>query len=388
MYNPETSKHFEPFIDPKTGVKSYVLKTKVAGQQQGFYFVNRAMDEQGRYLWFYCTNPPAVYMTLGVVDFEDDEVRWFPETEFFPECPLIDMDTGDAIYGGSQGIFRRSPKADRPLEKLCDLPPEIKKYGPPSRLATHLTYSPDKKRLFMDARSGDKFILGDLCLADGSFRVWREYDYCRNHAQLNPVVPDLVLCAEDFWTDQATNTFHVIRTNEQGVFMRLWTLTPDGQETLWPPLNGERATHEWWSRDGKILYYCKYNPNTGIPGCTGNNGITGINLETGEHKVHAPVPAWHGYSSLHDDFFVYDENDVFYRGCPSRVGFYNAATGKQLYIVSQNPAIAPKEKPSVYHLDPHPQLVYGDRYVGYTIAQKGYTQAALCPVDQLLEATK
>ena len=85
MYNPETSKHFEPFIDPKTGVKSYVLKTKVAGQQQGFYFVNRAMDEQGRYLWFYCTNPPAVYMTLGVVDFEDDEVRWFPLDEVCEE---------------------------------------------------------------------------------------------------------------------------------------------------------------------------------------------------------------------------------------------------------------------------------------------------------------
>ncbi len=388
MSTPETSRHFEKFTDPKTGIVSWVLKTQVTLQQQGFYFVNRAMDEMGRYLWFYCTNPPAMYMTLGVVDFEDDEVRWFPETEFSGECPLVDVDTGCAIYGGAQGIFRRSPKKDVPLEKLFDLPPEIKKYGPPSRLATHLTYSPDKSRLFMDVRSGDHFILGSLSLEDGSFQVWREYDYCRNHAQFNPTIPDLALCAEDFWTDQTTNTFHVIRHNDKGQFMRLWTLRPDGSETLYPPLNGERATHEWWSRDGQVLYYCKYNPENAIPGASGNNGIAGIRLSTGEHKLYAPVPAWHGYSSLRDEFFVYDENDIFYRGCPSRVGFYNYVTGKQVFIVSQNPAIAPREKPSVYHLDPHPQLVKNDEYVSYTIAQKGYTQVALCPVDQLLAATK
>ena len=60
MYTPETSKHFDLFVDPVSGVKSYVLKTKVALQQQSFYFVNRAMDDAGRFLWFYCSNPPAM----------------------------------------------------------------------------------------------------------------------------------------------------------------------------------------------------------------------------------------------------------------------------------------------------------------------------------------
>ena len=381
MYTPETSKHFELFVDPVSGVKSYVLSTKVALQQQSFYFVNRAMDDAGRYLWFYCSNPPAMYRTLGVVDFETDEVRCFPETEFIGG-PLVDTDTGDAIYGAHQGIYKKSPKAGEPPLRLCPIPEELKKYGPPSRIATHITATPDKSELFLDARSGDHFILGTLSLKNGRFRVWREYDYCRNHAQLNPANGDLVLYAEDHWTDNATNTRNVIRYNDKGEFMRLWTMTRDGAETMYPPLNGERATHEWWSRDGKILYYCKYTRGEG------NNGITGINLETGEHKVYAPVRAWHGFSSLHDDFFVYDENDVFYRGTPSRVGFYNAATGRQVYIVTQNPALAPRENPSPYHLDPHPQLVCDDRYMSFTIAQKGYTEVALTPVDQLLEATK
>lgn len=38
------------------------------------------MDDQGRYLWFYCYFPPASYRTLGVVDFTTDEVHHFPET--------------------------------------------------------------------------------------------------------------------------------------------------------------------------------------------------------------------------------------------------------------------------------------------------------------------
>ena len=390
MYTPETSRHFELFTDPKTGVRTWVLATQVAGQMQGFYFVNRSMDRQGRYLWFYCTNPPAAYQTLGVMDFEDDEVRAFPETECLGGASntLIDQDTGEAIFGGPQGIFRKSPKGDRPPEKICDLPRELFKYGFPLSLGTHFTYSPDKTKIFMDARSGDHFILGALTLKDGSFKAWREYDYCRNHAQFNPAREDLALCAEDFWTDMATGTHHVIRFNDRNEFMRLWTLRPDGSETLYPPLDGQRATHEWWSRDGRILYYCKYDP-TGVPaGVTGNNGIAGVNIDTLEHKVYAPVPAWHGDSSKDDTYFVYDENDVFYRGTPSRVGFYNAVTKKQLYIVSQNAALASRDCPSHYHLDPHPHLVADDRYVCHTLAQKGYPQVALTPTDQLLEATR
>ena len=48
MVSISESKHFRTFQDPVTKVRSYVLNTKAAGQQQSFYFVNRAMDEKGR----------------------------------------------------------------------------------------------------------------------------------------------------------------------------------------------------------------------------------------------------------------------------------------------------------------------------------------------------
>lgn len=380
MVNASASRHFHPFVDPVTKVVSHVLDADLPGRQQSFYYVNRAMDEQGRFLWFYCYFPPAAYRVLGVMDFEDDCVRCFPETQFLGG-PLVDVDSGECIFASPQGFYIKSPK-DRAAVKLCDLPREITRYGSPSSLATHLTYSPDKTELFMDARVNDRFILGTLRLSDGSFTVWKECGYCRNHAQFNPVNGDLVLLAEDHWNDHIDGSRHPIRYNQNGEFMRLWTLTRNGKETLYPPLGGQRATHEWWSRDGKTLYYCKY---TSLE--EGNNGVTGINLETGEHKVYCPVPAWHAFSSLCDDFFVYDENDVFYRGTPSRVGFYNYKTGRQLYIVSQNPALAPADRPSVYHLDPHPQLVCRDQYVCYTLAQKGCTEVALTETAPLLSRT-
>ncbi len=384
----ERSRHFRTFTDPLSGVKSYVLDTKVAKAQQGFYFVNPSMDDAGRYLWFYCYFPPASYHVLGVADFEDDEVRCFPDTQFMGG-PLVDTDTGECIFGCAQGIFIKSPKADKPPVKLCDVPKELKNRGLLLSLATHLTFSPDKSEIYLDARAGDKFVHGSVRLSDGSFTLWKEFDYCRNHAQFNPADKDLVLIAEDFWSEVESGKAHVIRYNELGEFMRLWTLTRDGKETLYPPLDGERATHEWWSRDGRILYYCKYTTETlhTAAGVSGNNAIAGIDIKTGAHRVYAPVPAWHGFSSMRDEYFVYDENDVFYRGTPSRVGFYNAVSGKQVYIVSQNPALASPDRPSPYHLDPHPRFVCRDRYVCYTIAQNGYTEVALCETAPLIDMT-
>lgn len=380
MRTPETSRHFERFVDPVTRVESYVLRTKVAGQQQSFYFVNPAMDDGGRYLWFLCAFPPAAYMTLGVVDFEDDEVRHFPQTQYIGG-PLVDLETGECLFGAPTGFYRRSPKAKGSLTKLCDVPEAIRRYGAPRSLATHLTYSPDKRELFVDARVGDRFIAGTLELASGRFCMWHEWDYCKNHGQFNPMDPNLALMAEDFWTD-ADNHYNLIRYNDRGEFQRLWTVTRGGRARMHPPLNEERATHEWWSHDGRKIYYCSYTREEG------NKCVASLNLATGEHKVLAPVRAWHAFSSRDDSFLTYDENDTFYRGTPSRVGFYDIRTGKGLYVVSQNPALASPEAPSNYHLDPHPQFVGGERYICHTLAQRGEPEVALTPVAPLLARTR
>lgn len=381
MTSIETSRHFERHQDPQTGALYFTLTTHVASQQQSFYFVNPSMTDDCRYLWFYCSFPPAMYRTLGLVDFDADEVHHFPETEFIGG-PLVDLHSGDVLFAGHQGFFRRSPRPAEPLEEICAVPDALRKYGAPSSLGTHLTFSPDRQEIFIDARSGDRFIAGSLALDTGAFTPWREWDYCRNHAQFNPVNRDLVLMAEDHFLGKADGAFHPIRYNEKGEFMRLWTVQRDGGETMYPPLDGQRATHEWWSADGRKIYYCKYTMEAG------NNGVSRIDLDTGAHEVVAPVRAWHAFSSRDESYLVFDENEVFYRGTPSKVGLYNVSTGKSIYIVSNNPALAPRSQPSSYHLDPHPQLVGDERYVAFTTSVLGRADVALAPVAPLLAATR
>ena len=381
MYTFENSKHFEKHVD-ESGAVFYILKTHVAAQQNGFYFVAPCMDDAGRYLWFRCTFPPAMYATLGVVDFEKDEVYHFPETHFADEVPTVDPVTGDIYYADTVAVYKRSPDPNATVEKLCDLPREIyKEKAIVVKPATHLTFSPDRKQLFLDAMTSKGDVLGALTLETGEFKLWERAEYRTNHGQFNPVYPDLALVAEEFDTNE-DGSYRSIRTNADGVFMRLWTITPEGGRKLWAPLNLECATHEWWSADGKKIYYCKYNRRES------NNGICAINYFTGEHKLMAPVKAWHGFSNLDETLFVFDENDGFYRGCPSRVGLYNGKTGKMVYINTQNPEINPRSNPSKYHLDPHPRFNAKDKYITFTTAVYGRPDVAIAKTEEIVALTE
>ena len=85
MIELESSRLFTPWTHPKTGATIYLLTERVAPVQEAFYFVNDSMTRDGRYLWFYCAYPPSGSSgqgrTLGLVDFEEDTVRRYPETQ-------------------------------------------------------------------------------------------------------------------------------------------------------------------------------------------------------------------------------------------------------------------------------------------------------------------
>lgn len=382
MYTVETSRHFVKRRDVQSGAIYYVLATHVAPQQQAFYFVNPSMSSDCRYLWFWCTFPPASYYTLAVIDFLTDEIYHFPETEFADATPLVDEQTGEAYYATLDAVYRRQPDPQVPLEHVCDLPAVL--FENHAKLlcpATHLTFSPDRQKLLLDAQTTKGWIVGALNLATGDFKVYSRPALCRNHGQFNPVYPDLALTAEEFWSDENGRRV-TIRTDENGVFMRLWTVTGDGEEKVWPPLELQKATHEWWSADGQKIYYCRYNDTQG------NNGICAINIFTGEHRLVAPVKAWHGFSSKEDDLFVFDENKQFYRGTASKVGLYNAKTGKKVYIVSENPAVATPEKPAKYHLDPHPRFNGGQQYITFSTSVFGRIDLAVAKTDDILPLTR
>ena len=379
MYTIKTSKHFEKRIDEKSGAEYYVLKTHVATQQQGFYFVSPSMDKDAKYLWFYCSFPPEPHLSLGVVDFETDEVRYFPDS-IFRGLPSVEEETGYIFYSDKRYLYRRSPFAEDRPEVICDLEAAFAKHGLKIYCPyTHITFSPDKTEAFLDSQTDKGSITGVLDLKTGEYTIWSRPDFLRNHGQFNPVYKDIALTAEEFQKDENGN-FKSIRTDENGVFMRLWTTTRNGEEKVWPPLNLEKATHEWWSHDGTKIYYCRYLHQ--------NDGICGVDIFTGEHKLYAPVNAWHGFSSKDDTLFVFDENDWFYRGCPSRVGLYNTKTQKKVYYNSQNPALNPPDKPNNYHLDPHPRFNANDKYIVFTTVVDHHTELAVAITEDIVALTE
>ena len=386
MKTPMTSKHFTKVVDPKTGIPHYVLTTKLAAYQQGFYFVNNSMSNDGRYLWFYVAAAP-IYDTmnrnLGFVDFLLDEVVICYDVLFDDATPYVDPETGDVYYSRDRAIYKRRPIKDEPAKLLTYT--KIKGYI--RKLATHLTMTSDKKHFFLDINRADfGCIQGTVDIQTGEFTEWSRapLGVNMNHGQINPKNDNLALCAYDGWADMAEGAPHKIPFDENGVYQRLWTLTADGKRTMHPAMHNY-ATHEWWSADGKKIYYC----------CD-NHGIYGIDLESGEDvTILDGVDPWHAHSTKDDLYFIYDEKKLeryggkWYRGCPAALNFLNRKTGKHLVVISEMPenGFTP-ENQTAYHIDPHPRFTENEKYVVFSTSELGGCDLAVAVVDDLIKATE
>ena len=383
MHAFKKSRHFKEYTDPESGIVSYIFDAPSIPLSQSFYFTNPSATSDGRYIWMYCAFPPAASAafgrTLGVVDLENDTFTHFPETMFLDASPAVDTETGDVYFCSYTGVYRRSPDPRKRLERVCGLPEELRGKGYVFNLATHLSFSPDKKKLFLDAKVGIGFIFGDIEIESGKYTLWRRFDRCKNHAMFHPERDDLILFAEDEYADIATGEFYKISRDGNGKLKRLWLMEKGGEPVNIPPLYTE-ARHEWWSADGKSIYYVDWD-----------YGTIRYDLETKKHTVVDPRGTWHAHSSADSRYFVADENEIdgkkWYRGCPSRVHFYNTETKRYVNIVTENPALFTREEPSRYHIDPHPQFVMNDTAVMYTSTVLGKVSLAVTDVAQLLRAT-
>ena len=385
MKTPMTSKHFTRVVDPITGVPHYTLTTRLAQYQQGFYFVNNSMTNDGRYLWFYVAAAP-VYDTfdrsLGYVDFLLDEVVICYDVLFDDATPIVDPESGDVYYTRRKSIYKRSPGKDKLAEKLCTLtvPGYVRK------LATHLTFTTDKKHFFLDINRSDfGCIQGIVEIASGKFTEWSRapLGVNMNHGQINPKDDTLSLCAYDGWSDLSTDEYHKIPRDENGTYQRLWTVSSNGERKCYPPMHNY-ATHEWWSADGKKIYYC----------CDGY-GIYGIDIQSGyDITVLEGIDPWHAHCTRDEGLFVYDEKKLeryggqWYRGCPAAVNFLNRRTGKTIAIVTEMSENGhTPENQADYHIDPHPRFTENEKYIVFSTTELGGCDLAIVAVDDLVSRT-
>jgi len=371
MKTPETSRLFTRWRNPTSGVESLILTGRSAPVQWSFYFTNRSFTGDGRFLWVACMFPPRagtdVSPVLGVVDFQEDEMRVFHETQFTASSPMVDSLNGDVYWANNLDLWKRSPKAGEGAVFINSIPKELARGRRPERVASHLFFSANRKSLNIDTRFDNETYIGDVPLDGGPVRIWQTLEGFYDHAQFSPNDPDLMMFAHEYWKDHEAEPF-----DEPRPYHRLWLIRrgEKARPILREPVS--HSGHEWWDPDGKHVWYVHY----GV-------GVKKANISTGREENLWPGHLSHAYSDRTGRFLVADLMDhpkVF----GSHVVFRNLETGKEVEIVN-SPVMAAARIQRGLH--PHPQFCLDDRYICYTTMIHDRFDLALVRTEDLIRCT-
>lgn len=406
---------FEKHTDENSGVVSYLLKSGAGGWEcsQSNYFNSVSMTEDERFIFFFGLNKNFAKNEErnGVIlDLKTRKFYNVPHT-YFHSFPYLDPKEDKLYYGyvydnKTRATFYRRDLLEDPSKdiKLVDLPSSlIFSAGdgyPLKRLASHLTLTQDKSKVFLDMRINDDFVYGLLDLKTAAWEEWGRTDVNLTHGQLNPVRDDIALMAIDTYTKLSTGEKVEIEYDEDGTFPRLQLVKKGGyRETLKPDMTRDKtqypggyASHENWDVSGEYVYWC-----------SGGACIRNLaNRDDFKKYDYSNGASWASHSTFSKglEYITFDDQSLdFYRGCRWRVAFYNIKKGKMVYIYTLLPALVSKEEYNgnattknimdTLHPDPHPQFVCNDKYIICTAQGSDKTlRLSITPVDQLIELTK
>lgn len=402
LKTPETSKLFVRHEDPQTGVVSYLLKPElVAFNQQSLYFTAKSMTDDGRFIVFWASDdefPPerkgkrlGVSKRMTLIDLLKEEIV---DLGVGGCIPWIDVATDQMWYTDKAGVHRRDLLVDpRKDHLLCAWPDELVCKNPKAspRYGTHITLSPDRRLVFMDACIDFQDVEGVIDTATGKWTEWARSNFCCNHGQFNPVDPSLAMCAwesarfktrDEMYPDEiarakfsASGYVSDLVRSPDDVYPRLW-LFRQGKKWEVTSKITNYASHEYFTEDGKGFYWC-------------SSGVCYHDLATGRQWRINPLASAHATMTADNTCIVSDCSwGGWWRGCGWTVLFWNRETHRGLFIHSKIPVIAPKSNESRLHPDPHPQFVCRDRYIICTMNDEARRMnLSVTPVAPLLART-
>jgi hypothetical protein len=377
MASPNNAPLWSVWADPVSGVESRLLDLHVAPLEQSFYYTNPGFSADGRFLWIYCAFPPAGNgnqgRSLAVVDFQLQEVRHYPETGFLDASPAVDPATAEVYWCSGLEIWKRGPLADDTPVLVNRFPRALARNRRPWRVATHLTFSADRRALNIDAEIGRQWFVGHAPLDGGEVVIWREFDRCYNHGQFSPADPELQLINQDSAVDPVTGEC----PNYEN---RMWLLRRDGRaEPIFADAAASGAAkhgHEWWSADGRHVWYIHYG--------RGVMRVDPFRSPPEPELMWASDHVSHAHTDATESYVVADCQPGAATGI-SKVIFFNRRTGREIVIVSQMPYPSDALRP--YHVHPHPQFCQNDRHICYTTLVRNRVEVALVSVESLVALT-
>ena len=375
MYDLSKHPYFTAYTDKKSGITSYVLTEKVAALQRHFYFAQPSVSADGKYLWFLCFNPPARYMTLGVVSLDPDHpfIKNFSHASPQGGNPCITPE-GDGVYfGAGNTVYKLDIEGN--LTKKITVGTSVTHGRPLQRLFTHASVSADGRHIAMDMKIADRVYMCVGDLESGEIRLLNKFGREYNHAMFSPVDKDLILLDQDWWRDRDSGEYFPIDN-------RMWLINTDATrfEPLVPGMfygrDGTEMAHDYFSPDG---YVCWSDYLYGAYEC---------DLQTRKPLLVWKRPIIHSHCSLHREMFVGDYTPYEWKTKGCSVMFYDRATDKEIPIFSDMP-YAEIWSDRYYHTDPHPQFCAEDRYiVCESTVLSGEPAVAITPASQALSACR
>ena len=374
MYDLDRHPYLEAFIDPESGVKSYILKEKVGELQQNFYFTESGYTTSGKYLWFKYMNWPSSFCTIAVLSLDPDDpfIRTFPAATLSSTCIPVIPGTDDILFQVGPSAYRMDVEGN--ITKVFEVGQDILKGRTLQRISTHLSFSADAKLVLLDMVIANQSYVGTYNWDTGEIKVIHKFMRHYNHGMFCPTDPELFLIDQDWQSDP--------NSGERFSYdLRMWLMDVNGTRlepvlpTNWAFHNDSIICHDFWSKDGYVCY----------PDLMEN--VYEYDLKTKKATAVWNHSICHAHT-LDRKYWVGDDSPYKWDRKLCQTVFFDRASGKEIDIFSGMP---PHKYTAAtgYHLDPHPCFSDDGKYIFSMVTYKNRgVDLAITPVEPLIKLCK